>query len=200
MGVWGGGGDLCARRGRVWLGPWHLGAQRRSHAGTEPGSRRRRYGHPAPGGQDRTSVAGRPPVVLRAQLHLGALVVRAGRDWRGGLWGGRAGLGCEGAKRAACGCTGSPEPSGPAPLAWGRRGLGQETPRFQPETPFPPAGAVWWSWGRSWDVWGLGGGTLRNRTPNKAGFWKVSGVFPGMCPAQTPKSPRVKVLSQIRPQ
>lgn len=120
-----------------------------ANAGTEPGSRRRRYGHPAAGGQDRCSIAGRPPVVLRAQLCLRALVVRAGRGRGGLLWGGGAGLACEGAKRAGCGCASSPEPSGPAPRAGGEGGWVRRTPRFQPEIPFQPAGAVWWSWGRS---------------------------------------------------
>lgn len=152
----GGEGDLCARRGRVWLGPWHLGAQRHSHAGTEPGSRCRRYGHPAAGGQDRCAIAGRPPVVLRAQLCLRALVVRAGRGQGGLLWGGGAGLACEGAKRAGCGCASSPEPSGPAPRAGGEGGWVRRTPRFQPEIPFQPAGALWWSWGALLGRWGSG--------------------------------------------
>ena len=113
------------------------------------------------------------------------------RGWAG-VWRGRDG-----------GCAGSHEPSGPAPLRPARTGAGSEEPPPPPPTgnrlPAGPelcagAGVAPGTFG----AWG--GGTLRSRAPNKAGFWRVSGVFPGMCPAQAPESPRVKVLPQIMPQ
>lgn len=78
-----------ARRGRVPGNPptqkrGRGGAERPGgRAGDEPRAGRRHYGHPAAGRQDRRSVVWRPPLVLCAQLRLGALAVREGRG-RGG--------------------------------------------------------------------------------------------------------------------
>lgn len=77
-------------------------------------------------------------------------------------------------------------------------GLGQKNPPPPVGNPLPVApelcGVVE---GAPWMFGAWGGGTLKSTAPSKAEFWRVSGVFPGMCPAQ---APRVKVLPQIRPQ
>lgn len=79
-----------------------------ARAGDEPGSRRPHYGHPAAGRQNLGSVALRPPRILRAQLRLGALAVRAGR----GRAASRGAAGAEGRTRAVPACSEEPEPLG----------------------------------------------------------------------------------------
>lgn len=150
-----------------------------ARAGDEPGSRRHRYGHPAAGRQNLGSVALRPPRILRAQLRLGALAVRAGR----GRAASRGAAGAEGRTRVVAACSREPEPLGPGRGGGGR---GQRSP-LQTEVPFPPARRLCgWDGGApgTFGVWGEG--TLRSRAPNRAGFWRVTGVFPGMCPALDP--------------
>ena len=111
------------------------------------------------------------------------------------------------------------QPSVPAQLWPGGRGLGQNSPHPHPvgspfsarqgaraelPTPSPSRKSFFCLAGgcvlgvegapgtfRAW------GERLRSRAPQRAGFWRVSGVFPGLCPA--PDSPKsVTVLPQIR--
>lgn len=59
-------------------------------------------------------------------------------------------------------------PSSAAPRRSGPRGqgLGQKNPPTSDrKSPSSRPGAVWWRWGRSWDVWGLGRRDFEKQSP-----------------------------------
>lgn len=165
-----------------------------------PGYRRRCYGRPAACRQDRRSVARSPPLVLCAQLRLGALAVRKGRgQGRLGGGGGRPGrIGGSRERGCATASLALPTQRPCAALAW-RKGARAELPTPPPSRKsfFCRAGGCVLGVEGAPGTFRAWGERLRSRAPQRAGFWRGSGVFPGLCPA--PDSPKsVTVLPQIR--
>lgn len=59
-----------------------------------------------------------------------------------------------------------PSPAARAAPAREDRGWVRRTPPTSDrKSPSSRPGAVWWSWGRSWDVWGLGRRDFEKQSP-----------------------------------
>lgn len=108
----------------------------------------------------------------------------AGRDW-GVRWG----------PERRCVRTVGPAPAelgAPATSAWQDSNIGMAERGWvrtrQPEVLNPPARRLCAGGGGApgkFEAWGEG--SLRSRTSQRAEFWSVSGVFPGIFPTQAPK-------------